>query len=260
MGGRTIGRVIAALGVGAAILTSASGLSAQEADWSSAAAPDPERFAPAIARFAQADAARPVAACGFLFVGSSSIRFWKGLAEDMAPYRVVNRGLAGSRITDVDYYFDQLVTPYRPRAIVFYGGENDLWGGVSAGALVGDFQRFMTLKTKALGATPVYFISLKPSLKRLGQRAIQAEVNRRIHDLAETRADLTYVDVVPAMLETDGVPKDLFRKDGLHMRPEGYAIWTSAVKPDLAREADRACGGRKPALAAISGDGPDRGR
>lgn len=260
MGGRFIGRWLAALGVGAAVLTSASGLSAQEADWSSAAAPDPERFAPTIARFAQADAARPVAACGFLFVGSSSIRFWKSLAQDMAPYRVVNRGLAGSRIVDVDYYFDQLVTPYRPRAIVFYGGENDLWAGEGASALVGDFQRFMRLKTKALGDTPVYFISLKPSLKRRGQRGVQAEANRRIRDLAETRTDLTYVDVVPSMLEADGAPRDLFRKDGLHMRPEGYAIWTSAVKPDLAREADRACGGHKTSLAAISGDGPGRDR
>ncbi len=241
MGRRMIGRIVAALGVGVAILTSASGLSAQEADWSSAAAPDPERFAPAIARFAQADQARPPAPCGFLFVGSSSIRFWKSLPQDMAPYRVVNRGLAGSRITDVDYYFDRLVTPYRPRAIVFYGGENDLWGGVSATALVGDFQRFLALKTKALGATPVYFISLKPSLKRLGQRAVQAEVNRRISDLAATRGDLTYVDVVPAMTDADGALKDVFRKDGLHMRPEGYAIWTSVVKPDLAREAGDAC-------------------
>jgi lysophospholipase L1-like esterase len=241
MGGRKIGRVVAALGVGAAIATSPSGLSAQEADWSSAAAPDPERFAPAIARFAQADQARPPAPCGFLFLGSSTIRFWKSLAEDMAPYRVVNRGLAGSRITDVDYFFDQLVTAYRPRAIVFYGGENDLWAGESATALVGDFQRFLALKTKALGATPVYFISLKPSLKRLGQRAVQAEVNRRIAALAATRKDLTYVDVVPAMIDAGGAPKDVFRKDGLHMRPEGYALWTSVVKPDLARAAPGAC-------------------
>jgi len=257
MGRGMIGRWGAALALGGAILGSASGLSAREADWSSAAAPDPERFAPTLARFAQTDQAHPPAACGFLFVGSSSIRFWKSLAADMAPYRVVNRGLAGSRITDVDYYFDQLVTPYRPRAIVFYGGENDLWGGVSASALVGDFQRFMALKTRALGATPVYFISLKPSLKRLGQKAVQAEVNRRIQDYAATRADLTYVDVVPSMVDAAGAPLDLFGKDGLHMRPEGYAIWTAALKPDLARAATRPCGGGR--RLAISRDaGPTR--
>ena len=236
-----IGRWLAAVCVGVAVATSASGLSAQEADWSSAAAPDPERFAAAIARFAEADEARPPAACGFLFVGSSSIRFWKSLAADMAPYRVVNRGLAGSRITDVDYYFDRLVVPYRPRAIVFYGGENDLWAGESATALLGDFQRFMALKTRALGTTPVYFISLKPSLKRLGQRAVQAEVNRRVRDYAATRTDLSYVDVVPAMTEPGGAPKDIFGKDGLHMRPEGYALWTATLKPDLAQAAGRAC-------------------
>ena len=33
--------------------------------------------------------------------------------------------------------------------------------------VVADFQKFMDLKTAALGDTPVYFISLKPSKLRL---------------------------------------------------------------------------------------------
>lgn len=201
-----------------------------------APAPGPERFAPEIAAFAAADQAQPPKPCGFLFVGSSSIRFWRSLAEDMAPYPVINRGFGGSTVADVDYYFDKVVAPYRPRAIVFYAGENDLAAGKAPGEAAADFARFMDLKTKAFGATPVYFITAKPSKLRFAELAAQRDLNERIRLMAARRRDLTVVDVVGPMLQ-DGQPKDIYVADGLHMTPAGYAIWTAVVKPVVAKEA-----------------------
>ncbi|HEY2359116.1 MAG TPA: GDSL-type esterase/lipase family protein [Phenylobacterium sp.] len=198
----------------------------------------PERFAPEIAAFAAADRDHKPAPCGFLFVGSSSIRFWKTLSADMAPMPALNRGFGGSSIADVDYYFDQVVTPYRPRAIVFYAGENDINAGEAPSIVTGNFARFMDLKTKAIGDAPVYFISLKPSKLRWLQRDKQAQVNAQIQALAEKRHDLHYVDVVPAML-TGGVPKDIYVADGLHMTPDGYKLWTEVIRPVIAAEAKR---------------------
>jgi len=203
-----------------------------------ATAAGPERFAPEIAAFAAADRDHMPAPCGFLFVGSSSIRFWKTLGADMAPMPALNRGFGGSTIADVDYYFDKVVTPYRPRAIVFYAGENDLNAGAAPGAVTADFARFMNLKTKALGGAPVYFISLKPSKLRWAQRDAQAQVNAQIQAMAAQRHDLHYVDVAPAML-TGGVPKDIYVADGLHMTPEGYRLWTAVVRPVVQAEAKR---------------------
>ena len=198
----------------------------------------PERFAPEIAAFAAADREHKPPPCGFLFVGSSSIRFWKTLAADMAPLPALNRGFGGSTIADVDYYFDQVVTPYHPRAIVFYAGENDINAGEAPSIVTGNFARFMDLKTKALGDAPVYFISLKPSKLRWLQRDKQAQVNAQIQALAEKRHDLHYVDVVPAML-TGGVPKDIYVADGLHMTSDGYKLWTEVIRPVVAAEAKR---------------------
>jgi lysophospholipase L1-like esterase len=195
----------------------------------------PERFAPEIAAFAAADQAQPPAPCQVLFVGSSSIRFWRSLATDMAPIKVINRGFGGSEISDVDFYFDRVVTPYRPRAIFFYAGDNDVNSGKSADRIVGDFARFLELKDKALGRTPVYFISVKPSKLRWSQFAAQGEVNARVRRLADQRRDLRYVDVIPAML-ADGKPKDIFVADGLHMTPQGYALWTAVIRPVVERE------------------------
>ena len=61
-----------------------------------------------------------------VFTGSSSIRYWSTLAADMSPLPVLNRGFGGSQIDDVTYYAERAVLRYKPRAIVFYAGENDM--------------------------------------------------------------------------------------------------------------------------------------
>jgi hypothetical protein len=129
-----------------------------------------QELATEVDRFVEADRVAPPASCQVLFVGSSSIVKWKEtLAADMAPMPVVNRGFGGSHIAHVNRWFNQIVVRYRPRAIVFYAGENDIDAGKSVEGVVADFDEFMARKTQALGKTPVYFISLKPSKSRFAQ-------------------------------------------------------------------------------------------
>ncbi|KRB40616.1 MAG: GDSL-type esterase/lipase family protein [Pseudomonadota bacterium] len=219
-----------------------AGLLAATPAFAQPAAAGPEPFAPEIEAFAAHDRAAPPAFCQIVFTGSSSVRFWTSLARDMAPIPVINRGFGGSQISDVNAYFDRVVGAYHPRAVVFYAGENDIHAGEGAAEAVADFERFMALKTAKLGATPVYFISLKPSKARLGEKPRQDEVNAKIRALADARADLDYIDVVPAMLEADGRPKDIFIADGLHMTPAGYALWTAVVRPVVETAAKIPCG------------------
>src|SRR5688572_19564376 len=56
----------------------------------------PDKWATAIAQFAEADLDQAPAPGGVLFVGSSSIRLWKTLAEDFPRLPVINRGFGGS--------------------------------------------------------------------------------------------------------------------------------------------------------------------
>jgi lysophospholipase L1-like esterase len=191
------------------------------------------RYEEAMATFAEADKAAMPPKCAFLFVGSSSIRFWRSLKEDFPDRQVINRGFGGSTIAEVDWYFDKVVKPYHPQAIVFYAGENDINAGKSPADAYADFELFMKLKDHALGSTPVWFISSKPSKLRLAQIPAQAELNAKVKALADRRDDLAYIDVVGAMLKPDGSPKDIFVEDNLHMTPEGYAIWTPIVDAAL---------------------------
>lgn len=200
-----------------------------------------ERFAPEFAAFAAQDAVARPARCEILFVGSSSVRFWKTLKEDMAPAPVLNRGFGGSQVDQVNAAFDTVVAPYHPRAIFFYAGDNDLHAGKTPETVVADFHRFMDLKTQALGAAPVYFIAVKPSKARLAEKPQQDAVNAQVRAMTGARADLHFVDVVPTMMN-DAAPKEIFVEDGLHMTPEGYRLWTAVVKPvveqEMARKSD----------------------
>jgi lysophospholipase L1-like esterase len=188
-----------------------------------------QRLSVEIDRFVQADHAAPPAPCQVLFIGSSSFVRWEDLVADMAPVPVINRGFGGSYIEHVSRWFDQIVAPYRPRAIVFYAGENDLDGGESVAQVVANFDAFMRRKSQVLGNTPVYFISVKPSKLRFSELSLQAQVNAAIRARAARRRDLHYINVVPDMLRK-GKPKDIFGSDNLHMNREGYLIWRRIVR------------------------------
>jgi lysophospholipase L1-like esterase len=203
-------------------------------DLAQTAPPVAPRFAEAIAAFEASDKTAMPPKCATLFVGASSIRFWKSLKEDFPDRTVINRGFGGSTVWEVDHYFDRVVAPYHPKEIVFYAGENDLWiDKRTPDEIYANFVQFMRLKDKALGTTPVWYISAKPSKQRFEQFATQVDLNAKVKALADQRDDLAFIDIVPAMLKPDGTPKDIFVADDLHMTPDGYALWTPIVDAAL---------------------------
>jgi hypothetical protein len=97
-------------------------------------------FAAEINAFADADHFDPPPTNAILFIGSSSIRLWKTLAEDFPQHQVINRGFGGSQIIDSVNYADRILIPYRPKHTVFYAGGNDINAGRSADQVLADFQ------------------------------------------------------------------------------------------------------------------------
>ena len=79
-----------------------------------------------IDKFLDQDRIDPPPENAFLFIGSSSIRLWKTLEEDMKPLKIINRGFGGAQISHVIHHFEVIVKPYNPKAIVFFCGTNDL--------------------------------------------------------------------------------------------------------------------------------------
>ncbi|NJB87068.1 lysophospholipase L1-like esterase [Lewinella marina] len=196
-------------------------------------APDPTRFAAEIEAFATADAVQPVAPGVILFVGSSSVRMWHSLQEDLEGHRVLNRGFGGSQFTDLIHYADRLIYPYKPRAVFVYEGDNDIAAGDSARDVLRSAKKLRKMIAKNLSKdTPVVFISPKPSVARWELHREYEKANDLLEAYAAKQKHTYFVDVwTPALLPDGTVRKDIFLADNLHMTPAGYDIWEAAIEP-----------------------------
>lgn len=196
----------------------------------------PAMFERQIAAFEKADRLNPPRPGAIVFTGSSSIRFWDTLGKDMQPLNVLNRGFGGSQISQVNQYASRIVLPYQPRAVVLYAGDNDLSfpSLKTPERVLVDFQQFVEIVHAQLPDTWIYFISIKPSLRRWNGWEKIKKTNQLIANYIHTQPRVQFIDVDSAMLDAKGKPRpELFRKDGLHMNAQGYAIWVSIVKPVL---------------------------
>ena len=172
-----------------------------------------------------------------LFTGSSSIRFWDSLEEDMEPLEVLNRGFGGAQISHVIYHFEEIIKPYEPKAIVFFCGTNDLTALKTPKETMSDFKKFLSLVRNEFGNIKVYVIGIKPSVDRLYLDKEERIFNSSIKLLASQDAYLEYIDVWDSMLSEDGsrMP-ELFIEDGLHMNKKGYKVWTKQVRKSLSKD------------------------
>jgi lysophospholipase L1-like esterase len=188
-----------------------------------------------IAAFEAADKRSPPAPGAVLFVGSSSIRFWKTLAADFPQYHVLNRGFGGSHIADCTAFADRIVIPYRPSVIILSAGSNDLVAGKSPARVFADYQAFVAKVREALPETPIAFLAINPTPARWADAARQQETNRLIREYVAGKKGLAFIDLWDALLGPDGRPReDLHIRDRLHPNAAGYKIRTRLITAYLA--------------------------
>src|SRR5450432_4105398 len=78
--------------------------------------------------------------CPAVFYGSSTIRMWDGLAAGLKIPNLVNCGFGGSTLEACAYFFERLVPPLSPSALVVYAGDNDLGDGRSPADVLRSFR------------------------------------------------------------------------------------------------------------------------
>ena len=219
--------VLGALGL-AAVLAAAVFLWRQRA-----ASGDPAYFESAIRAFEAEDARAMPAPGGLVFTGSSSIRFWSTLAEDMAPLPVVRRGFGGAHMEHVLHNVHRIVIPYAPRAVVVFVGGNDLAAGKTPEHVVSGFREFLAVVHRELPEADVWLLSMKPSKLRWRRWGAMQEVDRGLRELAAADPRVRFVETGRTLLDAAGEPDDVYVLDGLHLNAEGYRRWTRLLKPRL---------------------------
>lgn len=169
-----------------------------------------------------------------LFTGSSTVGVWGDLDKDFKDHPVLNRGFGGSHMSDVIYYFDQLVLPYKPAKIFIYAGDNDLAAGNTPEEILRDATKLLTLiRTKLPKTTKVLFFAAKPSPERWWMKEKFRKYNDMLKRWVESNPDVQYIDVWQPMLDAKGNLRPELYYDSLHMSRQGYEIWQGIVRQYL---------------------------
>jgi lysophospholipase L1-like esterase len=162
-----------------------------------------------------------------IFYGSSTIRLWEDMYEDLKPLRPVNLGFGGSTLAACVWFFDRIMEPYAPKHFVCYAGENDIGDGRTAEEVYIFFRQFQACLQKRFPDVPLTFISIKPSVSRWNLEKQVRYANELIKtEIEKTNGKQHYLNIFDHMLNANGQPvKELFEADGLHLSKKGYLLW-----------------------------------
>jgi lysophospholipase L1-like esterase/dienelactone hydrolase len=183
------------------------------------------------------DATNKPAKKSYLFIGSSYIRLWTNLKEDIQQKKVINHGFGGSKLSDVAYYIDRLIAHQNKlKGIVLYVG-NDITGSNLDKTPEQDLQlvKYITQKIRIMyPKTPIYWCEISPSEKRWAVWNIIQQANQLIKSYCLSENDLHFIESSVSFLNENGTPKtELFRDDKLHYNLDGYKVWGSILKKKL---------------------------
>lgn len=194
--------------------------------------------APEVRQFEALDKSIEYPNDAILFIGSSSIRLWNTIEEDMKPFSVIKRGYGGAHFRDMVFYTDRILANHTPEIIVCFVA-NDIKGvpeDENPKKVLRLIKYFVKQVREQHPTTPLAFIEITPTSSRWKQWNDIEEVNRLVKELCERKEGLYFISTAESFLGDDGKPNDLlFISDRLHLNPEGYVVWNQLIKSELIR-------------------------
>ena len=166
-----------------------------------------------------------------VFYGSSTVRMWANLATDFPHVDPLNLGFGGSTLAACAWYFERLVVPAKPRAVVLYAGDNDLGEGRQPEEVYLFFVALMNKMQQHLPSVPLWFVGIKPSPFRWGIVDHILATNVLIAAEIKRLPNTSFIDLSAVMLDKAGNPQvQLYQPDGLHLNADGYHLWQDQLR------------------------------
>lgn len=188
---------------------------------------------PEIEAFEKQDAILDYPPNSILFVGSSSIRLWKTLKEDLEPYPVIQRGYGGAHFRDLIYFTERILSDHQIKMLVCFVA-NDISGSPQDARpkqVLRLFKFFVQQVREKHPDIPILQIAITPTKSRWSKWNEINKVNQRLASYCEKTANLYFVNTVPTFLDEKGMPKpEWFVSDQLHLNKKGYAVWSSLIR------------------------------
>ena len=191
---------------------------------------------PEIQAFERLDKTQTYAEDAILFIGSSSIRLWKTLEEDMKPYPVIQRGYGGAHFRDMVFFTDRILADH-PLSMVVCFVANDISGSGKDGTpqeVLKLFKYFIKQVIAKHPSIPIMQVAITPTQSRWRLWPQINVVNQLIKAYCEKTENLYFINTVPEFLDEHGKPKpQWFVGDQLHLNKKGYEVWNRIIKGEI---------------------------
>lgn len=196
------------------------------------------RFENEIARFDSLNKTEKHSKDAVLIIGSSYVRLWKNIREDLKYKDIIHRGFGGSNLSEVAYYAKRIIYPHDPKAIFFYVG-NDIVDGVRDKTplqVLELFKYVVSVIRAKYPDIPITWFAVSPSEKRWTVWHKIQEANKLIEEYCHVTQGLHYVSATKKFLDKKGNPnKALYLNDKLHYNEAGYKVWGKAIRSEVHR-------------------------
>ena len=150
-----------------------------------------------------------------------------------------NRGIGGDKTTGVIDRLKVSLYDLEPSEVVLMIGINDLNSGRTVEELSSLYKAILDGIKEHLPSSKVFTMSILPMNDLLSgyfdidaQNAKVVETNTHIAQMASEKG-YTYVDLYSKMKDENGKLIASYTDDGIHPNANGYAVWTSLLKPLL---------------------------
>ncbi len=167
-----------------------------------------------------------------VFVGSSTIRHWTTLKQDMAPKPVINRGFGGSTLEELLMFHERLILRYKFSNVFIYEGDNDIGKNPDKIPVVlAQYERLVSIIHDYRPGAGIYILSLKCSPNKMFACQTQKLANEYLREFAAKYPFTHFIDFASGFFLPDGQIREDFFKDGMHPSAKGYEYMTKVIKP-----------------------------
>ncbi|MEY3232066.1 MAG: hypothetical protein RL689_2155 [Planctomycetota bacterium] len=180
-----------------------------------------------------------------LFIGDSITQGWEGEGKaawesTFAKHGAINLGIGGDRTEHVLWRLrsgnlEGLAKPAAgeaPKVAVVMIGTNNSGNTEPVDTATGIALIVRELRAQ-LPETKILLLAIFPREEKPGQlRAKNAKVNDLIKPLGDGK-HVFFLDIGASLTEADGTLDKKIMPDFLHLSPEGYARWATAIEPTL---------------------------
>ncbi len=172
-----------------------------------------------------------VGSAPIVFFGNS-ITFggdWNTLLERDS---IVNQGIVSDNTVGMLHRL-KFVYQLHPTLCFIMAGINDIYTDIPAEKVFDNYKKIIdTLRTKNITPIIQSTLHVNPKWKRADVKNPEVKkLNTLLADYCDEES-ITFVDL-NAALSTNGVLNDEYTKDGVHLTPAAYSVWSTMIIPIL---------------------------